>query len=144
MYNVNRKKIEEILNNLKQVLEIVRPILNYSQEQFIEDKFATLALERAMHISVESIVDVGNYLIDGFIMRDPGSYVDIIEILNDERVIPDEEAIKLKQLVEFRKNLVHDYTRLNYNYLFQLFKEMYNAISNFEKYVYEYLRKELG
>ncbi|GAA3319942.1 hypothetical protein GCM10020331_028930 [Ectobacillus funiculus] len=30
-------------------------------------------------------LDVGNAIIDGFIMRDPGSYEDIIDILVDEK-----------------------------------------------------------
>ena len=33
------------------------------------------------------MMDVGNLMIDGFIMRDPGSYEDIIDILIDEKVI---------------------------------------------------------
>ena len=36
---------------------------------------------------IESIIDVGNTMIDGFIMRDPGGYEDIIDIMEDEKVI---------------------------------------------------------
>ena len=32
-------------------------------------------------------------MIDGFIMRDPGSYEDIIDIMEDERVITTEMAV---------------------------------------------------
>ena len=35
-------------------------------------------------------------MIDGFIMRDPGSYEDIIDILMDERVISAEEGQAMK------------------------------------------------
>ena len=35
---------------------------------------------------MESMMDVGNLMIDGFIMRDPGSYEDIIDILVDEKL----------------------------------------------------------
>ena len=50
-------------------------------------RFTQLALERMVQISIDSVLDVGNAMIDGFIMRDPGSYEDIIDILLDEKVI---------------------------------------------------------
>ena len=42
-------------------------------------------------------------MIDGFIMRDPGSYEDIIDIMEDERVITTEMAVPLKKVIELRK-----------------------------------------
>ena len=45
------------------------------------------ALERIVHLLIENVLDVGNAMIDGFIMRDPGSYDDIIDILVDEKVV---------------------------------------------------------
>ena len=49
--------------------------------------YEKLALERVNYLLIESIIDVGNSMIDGFIMRDPGSYEDIIDILVDEKVM---------------------------------------------------------
>lgn len=43
------------------------------------------------------MLDVGNAVIDGFIMRDPGSYEDIIDILQDEKVISEEKAMQFKR-----------------------------------------------
>ena len=44
-------------------------------------------------------------MIDGFIMRDPGSYEDIIDILDDEKVITTEMSEGFKKIVSLRKNL---------------------------------------
>lgn len=43
-------------------------------------------------------------MIDGFIMRDPGSYDDIMDILVDEKVVTEEEGTHLKQFISYRKN----------------------------------------
>ena len=43
-------------------------------------------------------------MIDGFIMRDPGSYDDIIDILEDEKVIQSEQAIPLKAFISLRSD----------------------------------------
>ena len=56
----------------------------------------SLALARLAHVIVESMIDVGNTMIDGFIMRDPGGYEDIIDIMEDEKVITAEMSDPLK------------------------------------------------
>lgn len=88
MYFVDRENIENTLlyyNGLLEVLEQQEAV------SFLEK----LGIERLAQMVVESIIDVGNLMIDGFIMRDPGSYEDIIDILVDERVIPKEHEASL-------------------------------------------------
>ncbi|MCY0876681.1 MAG: DUF86 domain-containing protein [Firmicutes bacterium] len=69
----------------------------------------TRALERSLHLVIEGIADVGNTLIDGLIMRDPSSYVDIVAVLLDEQVISDTLAKDLTEIMQIRKVLVQDY-----------------------------------
>ena len=143
MYKVNREKIDEILLYMENILNDIQPIINTSWEEIKQDKIKGLAFERAMHIIIESIVDVGNYIIDGFIMRDPGSYIDIIQILEDEQVIPSENAKSLKRIIDFRKSLVHNYTEINSEELFYLFKNESTSLFEYGYKVRQYLEKEL-
>ena len=62
-------------------------------------------------------------MIDGFIMRDPGSYEDIIDILMDERVISAEEGQGMKEVILLRKMLTQDYIQMNHD-------ELYTTIQN--------------
>ncbi len=75
-----------------------------------DQEIAVRAMERCLQISIECIADSGNRLIDALIMRDPSSYVDIVEILQDEGVVSSELAEPLKQIVQYRRVLVQDYT----------------------------------
>ena len=54
-------------------------------------------------MTIEAILDVGNSMIDGFIMRDPGSYDDIIDIMEDEKVITEEMSTSIKRIIGFQK-----------------------------------------
>ena len=143
VYNVNTKRIDEALEYMKNVLEIVKPLTTLSLEEFVQDSIVILAAERAVHIAMEAIVDVGNHLIDGFIMRDPGSYEDIIEILRDETVLPDTDAAILKEFVLYRKILVHDYTKNNPELLYKHMTAAFSTILNFESHVQAYIKKEM-
>jgi uncharacterized protein YutE (UPF0331/DUF86 family) len=60
----------------------------------------TLAQERLLHLAMEAVTDSGHMLIDCFMMRDAGSYEDIIEILTEEHVFSDTVSKILLQLVQ--------------------------------------------
>ncbi|PIB45003.1 hypothetical protein AOA59_08845, partial [Pseudomonas sp. 2822-15] len=79
MYFVDRELIEDRLNVLEKQLKL------FSAHESWEKELDQLALERIAHMTIEIIIDVGNQMIDGFIMRDPGSYDDVIDILIDEK-----------------------------------------------------------
>lgn len=93
---------------------------------------------------LESVLDVGNDVIDGFIMRDPGSYEDIIDILLDEKVISQETGNSLKTLIPFRKQLVQLYTEINHDALKEQFTKDLPALSLFAVNVRDFLANELG
>ena len=65
-------------------------------------------------------------MIDGFIMRDPGGYDDIIDILTDEKVISAEMDGPLKEVIKFRKVLVRQFYAVDQKKLEEVLKKIYN------------------
>ena len=94
-----------------------------SREKIYETEFEFYALERIAHLIIDCVLDAGNAMIDGFIMRDPGSYEDIIDILMDERVISEEDGQGMKEIILLRKMLTQDYIQMNHD-------ELYKTIQN--------------
>lgn len=138
MYFVDRKKIREITDYLTHMMTL------FKEKHSWENSLDALALERMTQNIVEGIIDVGNHLIDGFIMRDPGSYEDIIDILIDERVIPAKDEEGLKTLVRLRKTLVQNYFNIDHQELYSAIKENQERLNAFPEKVMTYLEKELG
>ncbi|MFE8702343.1 DUF86 domain-containing protein [Cytobacillus sp. FJAT-54145] len=138
MYFVDREKIEETLKFLEGQISL------FEKEEKWETPIELAALERITHIMIESILDVGNAMIDGFIMRDPGSYDDIIDILDDEKVITKEMSIGYKTIVKYRKILVQSYTDIDHKDVFTTFQEHLTLLKQFAPSVRDYLVKELG
>lgn len=91
------------------------------------------ALERIGHTLIECILDIGNDMIDGFIMRDPGSYDDIMDILTDEKVVSQAEGDSLKHLIAYRKTLVQDYLNVNHEELDGLLSRHAETLENFRR-----------
>ena len=85
-----------------------------------------------------------NELIDGFIMRDPGSYEDIIDILVDEKVVPAADEAGLKSIIKLRKLLVNQYTKIDQNDLLKTLTANQDIIAFFPQKVGDYIVQELG
>lgn len=138
MYFVDREKIEEILKYLERLIHL------FSNQKDWSTPLEKAALERLNHMMIESVLDVGNSMIDGFIMRDPGSYDDIIDILMDEKVISAETGSSLKILIQYRKQLVQSYTDVDHRELQEIFSTHLQELANFAPNVRNYLTNELG
>ena len=104
MYFVDRNKITQNLTHLNELIAIFEGTGNW-----LAGDIHTLALQRIGHNMMEAMMDVGNLVIDGFIMRDPGSYEDIIDIFVDEKVITPEMDAPLKAVVGLRKMIVREF-----------------------------------
>lgn len=138
MYFVDRKLIEERLAYIEKCMT------TFSETDSWAAHKDQLALERLIHVVIESIIDVGTQMIDGFIMRDPGGYADIIRVLEDESVISTEEATPLVALMDERKKLVRDYSHLDHDGLYDIFKNSESAVTHFPGNVRQYIDDELG
>lgn len=138
MYFVDRNKIEETLQYLEKLSEWIS-----TQDSFntLTEKFA---LERSAQMVIEAVIDVGNAMIDGFIMRDPGSYDDVIDILLDEKVINEEDEKVFKKFISFRKVLVQKYVEIPHEELADVFKTHASVLGDFANKVRRYLEEELG
>ena len=89
-------------------------------------------------------MDVGNVMIDGFIMRDPGSYDDIIDILVDEKVITPEMDAPLKEVVGLRKMIVREFLEVDDAEIIRVISKNMEALKQFSPKVDAYLTNELG
>lgn len=139
MYFVDRNKVNMTLSYMKEIVQVLE-----ETPDITSNNISKLALERIAQNVIESIIDVGNTMIDGFIMRDPGSYDDIIDILTDEKVISQEMDAPLKEVISLRKTLVRDFINVNHNEIAETLIANMSVIKQFSDQVEHYLTHELG
>jgi len=139
VYFVDRNKITKNLQYLDGLLAILE-----SEDSWLENDMKKLAIERIGHNVMESMMDVGNLMIDGFIMRDPGSYEDIIDILIDEKVVSTDMEAPLKAVVGLRKMLVREFTNVDVQEVVNVLTTTLPALKQFSPAVNSYLTNELG
>lgn len=138
MYFVNRSKIAATLTYMDRLLAA------FERKKEWEGLLDQLALERLALNVIESIIDVGNSMIDGFIMRDPGSYEDILDILLDEKVISEEMHQPLLQVISMRKMLVREFAETDHAELTEVLTRSMSELKKFQPCIQTYLADELG
>lgn len=139
MYFIDSKKITKNLVYMDSLLQIFETTTDWKQDTVHE-----LAAARIANVLIEAVIDVGNTLIDGFIMRDPGSYDDIIDILVDEKVVtPDMEA-PLKALISHRRVLVRDILEVDIDALLVTMNEVLPNLKQFKPSVEKFVERESG
>ncbi|QDP99934.1 DUF86 domain-containing protein [Lysinibacillus fusiformis] len=139
MYFVDRNKITNNLQYLDGLLATLE-----AEDNWLQNDIKKLALERIGHNVMESMMDVGNLMIDGFIMRDPGSYEDIIDILIDEKVVTTEMEAPLKAVVGLRKMLVREFVNVDIDEVVNVLTISLPTLKQFSPAVNNYLTNELG
>lgn len=137
MYFVDRSKIKQTLSYIDQLLQTL-------DNQSFETTIDKLSLERITHMVIESMLDVGNMMIDGFIMRDPGSYEDIIDILIDEKVLPEQDEHPYKEVIQLRKVVVQDYLTIDHQLIKETMMTHKETLKSYSLHIQTYLDNELG
>ncbi|HBQ76243.1 MAG TPA: DUF86 domain-containing protein, partial [Exiguobacterium sp.] len=132
-----RQKIEE-------TVVCYETALRQSKEVTGDPVTTALAMERIGFLVIESVIDIGNSMIDGFIMRDPGSYEDIILILEDEKVIDGPLATSLKKLVALRTWIVRSFTQSSMAEIRAVLETEEAELRRFPEAIRRYIETELG
>ncbi|MBO1199397.1 DUF86 domain-containing protein [Staphylococcus simiae] len=131
MYFVDKDKLTQKLMYLQKLTEDYNP-----------NKNNVYAFERIAQMLIESSVDIGNMIIDAFILRDPGNYKDVIDILELENVISKETQQSINETVDIRKQFAHDYIDLDVTSVMPLFDRALPAYQTFISEVTQFLQNE--
>lgn len=139
MYYVNRAAIGSRLRCIPELAEASAKLAG----EWRGEPLQGLAQERCLHLGLEIVTDVGSFLIDGFMMRDAGSYEDIVGVIAGENVIDETLAGRLRTLVALRRPLVQDYDLWQRERLHPLTAELPELLTAFAEAVKLYLSREL-
>ncbi|GLX69310.1 DUF86 domain-containing protein [Paenibacillus glycanilyticus] len=139
MYYVNKEQIAVRLNSIPDIASALEQLSANWQGSLLEG----LAQERALHLAIETVTDVGSYLIDGFILRDASSYEDIVEIAGEAEAFPSSIQPLLIELVKLRKPLVQEYYGWQRSELHSMTRDLPDQLRLFGESVKQYLAREL-
>ena len=138
MYYVNVEQIQQRLQAIPAISETLADLA----ARWSGSQLEGMAQERALHLAIETVTDVGSFLIDGFIMRDASSSEDLVDIIVEENVLPSDLVAPLTALVKLRKPLVQNYYEWPRTELHELSPVLPEVLTQFRTAVERYLAQE--
>ncbi len=119
------------LNALEGYLAELRPFESYSREQFIKQPELHHLAERILHLACECVIDTAYHVISDLGFRHPTSYRDAIEVLQNESIIDEALAERLKGWMGFRNVLVHFYIDIDHGQSYDAIVEELGDLQQF-------------
>lgn len=106
---VKRNVLQKKLRKLDEYLGILRTLQRYSFAEFSEDPERYGSVERFLHLTIESLTDLGSHAIADENLGEVNWYSDIPTILADKGFITPEQREMWIKMIGFRNVLVHRY-----------------------------------
>ena len=133
-----------ILSHLKELSESLEDWRRYqdiSLEELRMDRDKRNMVLHAMLISTQSAIDIATYIIADKGLRKPSTYRETFEILEEQRIIPEDLANDLSDLAGFRNVLVHIYWELDMNVIHGILQNDLRVLVTFKKILKELLEE---
>lgn len=150
MYGPDLARMDHRLSYLAELADSAAKIAGAGKTGGSGDEVAALpdllrfARERLVHVAAECVTDIGNDLIDWFIMQDPSSYEDIVDILHGEGIFADDLYAFLRELALMRKPLVQQYDETDGDKVADLANRLPDMLPAFAKAARGFLDQEMA
>jgi uncharacterized protein YutE (UPF0331/DUF86 family) len=115
-----------------------------SVKDVLKDYELRLATERAFHISIQNMIDIGSHLLASLNINDVQTYADIPFRLQEANIISRKLSKNMCQMAKLRNILVHEYIKLETAKLVSYLKHNLSDFEDFSKAIIKYLSNHLS
>ena len=116
------KESEKILTkprNMKKYVDFLKSFKDIPKEKLNDDYMLRSAIERNFQLALESVLDIGEIIISVKDLEKPEDYKEVIEVLGKANILPKEFAKNFAPAAGFRNILVHKYTDVDIDELYE-------------------------
>jgi len=135
---INRDLVITRFNKLDQLLENLRELKEMGKEEFLSNYKNYFTAQRALEISINICIDIGNHIVTLNNKEKPETFTDIMKILAKNEIISDELENQLTKMVRFRNLLGHFYLEIDNEIIYNILQ---NNLKDFNSFKETILRK---
>lgn len=126
---------EEIITariaKIREYGRLLTDILRIPKDTFVQEPAYYLQAERLLEVMIQAVLDIGNHVIAGLLLKKPEDYRQVFDILAQNQIISEELLPRLRALVGLRNLLVHEYFEVDHG---RLYDEARIGLADFEKF----------
>lgn len=124
--------IENKISQIKKYQKIIKRLSKFSKKEIENNELVRGSVERYLHLICQSSIDLANIVISYRRERKPIDQRDYFMVLVEEKIINNTMADIMIKLVGFRNVLVHEYTKVDYNIVYDVLN---NGVKDIDKFV---------
>ncbi len=140
---VNRDLILTRFNKLDQLLEILRELKEIEKKEFLSNYKNYFTAQRALEISINICIDIGNHIVTLTNKEKPETFTDIMKILAKYEIINNEVETQFTKMVRFRNLLGHFYLEIDNEIIYNILQNNLNDFNSFKEAILRKFRNEL-
>jgi len=134
--------ILERLRSLEEYVSFLKEKSTLSFEEFKRDRTVRLAVERALQLAIQCVIDIATHIMVTMGSRTPTDYGDAILGLAELGVIPPAYAAKIVGMAGFRNVLVHEYLNIDLRQVYKNWQEHLEDFVRFSEYIIRFLEEK--
>ncbi|MGD0949679.1 MAG: DUF86 domain-containing protein [Candidatus Binatia bacterium] len=124
------------------VAELQRLIATVSRDKFTAELSTQWMIEHGLQLAIECVLDIGNHLVAGEQLGTPQSYREIIELLGQHGILPEDFVARVRGMPGFRNILVHDYLAVDPSMVWVMLHEGPAQFREFISHIAAHLRTQ--
>lgn len=132
---VSAEKITGKFGQLDEFLAILKGVREAPLDRFLKDKNLIGSAKYYLQVSIECCLDVANHIIAAEGFRAPKDYADSFKVLEEQGVLDEDLAEKLRQMAKFRNRLVPLYGDIDDEYLYEFIDKDLQDTLKFKKVI---------
>lgn len=129
--DVNLDRVRKITSEVLRGLRLLEELARLPEEEFRADPHKIASAKYNLIVAIEGVVDLCHHLIARRGFRTPEDYSDTLRVMQEERVIEEEFASTLIQIVRFRNRLVHIYWDVDVKEIYRILQTRLEDIHRF-------------
>jgi uncharacterized protein YutE (UPF0331/DUF86 family) len=125
------------------VAELQKLSATVPRDKFNAELSTQWMIEHGLQLAIECVLDIGNHLVAGEQLGTPQSYREIIELLGQQRILPEEFVSRVRGMPGFRNILVHDYLAVDPGVVWDMLHDGPAQFQEFISHIAAHLRTQL-
>ncbi len=124
-------------------MENLNALKDIKKDAFLSDYKNYYSAQRALEISINICIDIGNHIVALNNKEKPETFTDIIKILTKLEIISDELGIQLMKMIRFRNLLGHFYLEIDNEIIYEVLQNNLKDFNSFKEAIIKKFKEDL-
>ena len=120
---VDIELVSRKLSRLQGYVDELEAAKDINWEKYRSDLRSRAFVERFLHLAIEEVIDVANHIVSFEQWREPSGYRDLLKILSEKGIIPEDQLSRFQNMASFRNMLVHRYENIDEELVYGFFNK---------------------